>query len=481
MRKVLTLDTINPNLIKVEYAVRGPIVDRALQIEKELKQGVSKPFKEVVKCNIGDCHATGQKPVTFIRQLTAVTTLPNLFDDKSIPEDAKSRAMAILSGCSGSSVGSYSHSLGLEVVRRNVAKYIYERDGVESNWEDIFLSNGATEAVKVLMQMISSGAQGNARAGVMIPIPQYPLYSATNSEFNNYQINYYLDENDNWALSRTELERALAGAKKECMPRAIVIINPGNPTGQVLSRQCMEDIIKFAVEHELVLLADEVYQHNVYQPEKFPWTSFKKVLSEMGSNYADKLELASLMSCSKGYMGECGFRGGYCELINFDPDVKAQLFKALSARLCPPLLGQVAMEAVVNPPKPNEPSYALFVKERDAVLNALKEKAELTYNSLNSLPNMSCNPVQGAMYAFPRIHIPPAAIQEAKRKGQAPDFFYCLQLLEEKGICVVPGSGFGQKEGTYHFRTTILPTVEKMKYVVKQLEDFQKAFIKKYS
>ncbi|CAH8618047.1 unnamed protein product [Heterobilharzia americana] len=430
MGKVLTLDTINPNVIKIEYAVRGPIVDRAIEIEKELKQGVSKSFNEVVKCNIGDCHATGQKAITFIRQIASLVTYPQLLEDEDFSEDAKTRAMSVLTACSGSSVGSYSHSLGLEVVRRDVANYIHQRDGIHSNWEDIFLCNGATEAVKVLLQMVSSTGQGSARAGVMIPIPQYPLYSATNSENNNFQINYYLDESDNWSLSANELKRALTGAKGECVPKAIVIINPGNPTGQVLPRKCMEDVIKFAVENRLLLIADEVYQHNVYQPDKYPWV---------------------------------------------------QLFKALSARLCPPLMGQVVMEAVVNPPKPNEPSYSIFVRERDDVLNALKEKANITYSALNTMPNMSCNPVQGAMYAFPRIYLPTRAVEEAKKRGQAPDFFYCLQLLEEKGICVVPGSGFGQKEGTYHFRTTILPSVEKMKYVMKQLEEFHKAFISKYS
>ncbi|CAH8636994.1 unnamed protein product [Schistosoma margrebowiei] len=481
MDKVLTLETINPNMIKIEYAVRGPIVERALQIEKELKNGDKKSFNEVVKCNIGDCHATGQSFITFVRQVTALATFPHLLEEKSFPEDAKSRAKDLLAACSGSSVGSYSHSLGLELVRKDVAKYIHQRDGIESNWENIFLACGATEAVKMLLEMISTTGRGSERAGVMIPIPQYPLYSATNSEYNNFQINYYLDESDNWSLSADELKRALTSVKGQCIPKAIVIINPGNPTGQVLPQKCMEDIIKFAVDNRLILIADEVYQQNVYQPDKYPWVSFKKVLFNMGPSYSGKLELASLMSCSKGYMGECGYRGGYCELLNFDPAVQAQLYKALSARLCPPLMGQVALEAIVNPPKPGEPSYSLFVKERDDVLSALKDKADITYSALNSMPNMSCNPVQGAMYAFPRIHLPPKAIQEAKRRGEAPDFFYCLQLLEEKGICVVPGSGFGQQEGTYHFRTTILPSVEKMKYVMKQIEEFHISFMKKYS
>jgi alanine transaminase len=307
------------------------------------------------------------------------------------------------------------------------------------------------------------------------------LYSATNAEYNAYQIDYYLDENKEWGMNTVELQKALDEAKDQCVPRALVVINPGNPTGQVLSRSCMEDIIKFCIHNRLVLLADEVYQLNIYQPEVHPWTSFKRVLHDMGPDFSGRLELASFMSCSKGYMGECGFRGGYCELVNFDPKVQAQLYKVLSARLCPPVLGQAIVGAFVNPPLKGEPSYESFCAERDDVLKDLKFKAQLVSDSLNSLKGMSCNPVQGAMYAFPRIELPPKAIEAAKCLGQKPDFFYCLQLLEEKGICVVPGSGFGQKEGTYHFRTTILPSVEKMKYVMEQLRDFHTKFMAKYA
>ncbi|VEL34085.1 unnamed protein product, partial [Protopolystoma xenopodis] len=148
----------------------------------------------------------------------------------------------------------------------------------------------------------------------------------------------------------------------------------------------------------------------------------------------------------------CGYRGGYAELVNFDPAVKAQLYKCLSARLCPSVIGQAMMDVVINPPQEQEPSYTTFSAERDAVLRDLAEKAYLITDTLNNLPGISCNPVMGAMYAFPRLHLPQRAIQAAKDAGQEPDFFYCLQLLEKKGICVVPGSGFGQLPGTYHFR-----------------------------
>lgn len=132
----------------------------------------------------------------------------------------------------------------------------------------------------------------------MIPIPQYPLYSATLAEFGLTEIGYYLNEENKWALDICELERALNESKKVCKPRVLVVINPGNPTGQVLTRDNIVDIIKFACKNHLFLLADEVYQDNVYDKES-TFFSFKKVMHEMGEPYS-KMELASFMSVSKG-------------------------------------------------------------------------------------------------------------------------------------------------------------------------------------
>jgi alanine transaminase len=98
----------------------------------------------------------------------------------------------------------------------------------------------------------------------------------------------------------------------------------------------------------------------------------------------------------------------------------------------------------------------------------------------NSIEGISCNEVQGAMYAFPRLELPKKAIEAARQAGQAPDAFYCFAMLEETGICTVPGSGFGEKPGTYHFRITILPQVEELKEVLSTFKDFHMRFINKY-
>lgn len=102
-------------------------------------------------------------------------------------------------------------------------------------------------------------------------------------------------------------------------------------------------------------------------------------------------------------------------------------------------------------------------------------------DTFNNMEGFSCNPVQGAMYAFPQFKLPPKVIEAAKAKNIAPDAFYAFELLENTGICVVPGSGFGQKQGTYHFRTTILPQPDKLKAMLDKFAKFHSEFLKKYN
>ncbi|XP_029561162.1 alanine aminotransferase 2-like isoform X1 [Salmo trutta] len=478
--KVLTIDTMNPTVKNVEYAVRGPIVQRAIQIEKELREGVKKPFTEVIKANIGDAHAMGQQPITFFRQVLALCSYPELLNENMFPEDAKNRARRILQACGGGSVGAYSASQGIDCVRQDVARYIERRDGgVPCDPDNVYLTTGASDGIVTMLKLLVCG-EGASRTGVMISIPQYPLYSAALAELGAVQVNYYLNEEKCWSMDLSELERSLAEARKHCNPKALCIINPGNPTGQVQSRQCIEDVIRFAAKERLFLMADEVYQDNVYA-EGCQFHSFKKVLFELGPEYSDNVELASFHSTSKCYMGECGFRGGYMEVINMDPEVQAQLSKLVSVRLCPPVPGQALMDLVVNSPQPGEPSHTTFMKERTATLSLLAEKAKLTEQILNTVPGITCNPVQGAMYSFPNISLPEKSIKEAKALGQAPDMFYCMKLLEETGICLVPGSGFGQKDGTYHFRMTILPPTDKLKILLAKVKEFHQKFTQQYS
>lgn len=477
-KKTLTLETLNPNITKLEYAVRGPLVIRAAEIEKELEKGAQKPFKRVIKANIGDAHAMGQQPITFIRQVLACVSDPDLLESGQYPSDVKERAKSILAACGGQSVGSYTMSHGIELIRRHVAEYIERRDGHKANWQDICLTGGASNGIKNCLQLLCNKVDGKDTA-VLIPIPQYPLYSASLAEYGLGQVGYYLDEDHNWALDINELERAFLEGSKTHAVRAIVVINPGNPTGQVLTRNNIEDIIKFAQKHGLFVFADEVYQDNVYDKDS-KFFSFKKVMTELGAPY-DSIELASFMSISKGYVGECGLRGGWMELCGLQAGVQAHLYKAISAMLCPTTLGQTAVDCVARTPMPGEPSYELWNKEKTAVLESLKQRAKMIVDTFNSMEGFSCNVVQGAMYAFPRIELPPRAIAAARADNKLPDVFYAFKLLEETGICVVPGSGFGQRPGTFHFRTTILPQPKQLQEMLDIFKDFHQKFTKEYS
>ena len=272
-----------------------------------------------------------------------------------------------------------------------------------------------------------------------------------------------MDEANDWKLSQAMLESSLAEAeRKGTKVRAICVINPGNPTGSVMDRDNIAMVIRFAKAHDLAILADEVYQENVYlQGDTF--VSFAKVLVELGER---DVSLFSFHSCSKGFLGECGQRGGYMEIRNIPDDVVAQILKLQSVSLCANLTGQMTTYCMVNPPVPGQPSYEMFAAERAGILDEMKQRAVILAEGLNRIPGIQCNRVAGAMYCFPRVTLP----------AGRTDAEYCMSLLEETGICVVPGSGFGQVPGTAHFRTTILPPTYKMKMVVEKLAAFHVAY-----
>ncbi|KAF2905114.1 hypothetical protein ILUMI_01063 [Ignelater luminosus] len=472
----LTLNNINPNIKKMEYPLCGLFEARIAELEREIKNGVKKPFTEIIKPDTGDCHAIGQSPITFIRQVMSIVLYPPLLDDPKFPDDAKQRARVILNACRGGSIGSYTDATGIEIIRKHAAEFIEKRDGIPCNWEDVTLCGGAADGIKKILKLFIKETNGK-RAGVMIPIPQYYFYSVTLDEFGLHKIRYYLDESQKWSVNIEEMQRSIDKAKEICIPKVLVIINPGNPTGQVLTRKNIEEIIQFAYKENLYILADEVHQNNIYS-ENSKFYSFKKVMTEMGKPYAD-MELSSFMSCSKGYSGECGFRAGFSETLNMCPEVKAVFHKASSPMLCS-ATGQACLEPLVCPPESGEPSYELFIKEKKDILDSLKSQAKLLVDTLNKFEGISCNEVQGAMYAFPQIKFSLRAIEAAKEQNQSPDKFYATEVLENTGIYIAPGEGFGQVPRTYHFCVTTLLPVNKMKIMLKNLEVFHKEFMDRY-
>ena len=393
--------------------------------------------------------------------------------EKMFPADVRKRAADILDNMKGGT-GAYSESKGVKFLREMVAAGIEERDGHPCEIEDLWLTDGASMGCHYLMKTLIR----DRNDAVLVPIPQYPLYSATLALYGGTLLPYYLQEEKGWALDVDELKSQTDKARAEGKNvRALVIINPGNPTGAALELTNQQEIVKFCHEEGLLLVADEVYQENVYAEGK-KFTSFKKVVRDMGYAEGD-FSIVSMHSTSKGFYGECGRRGGYIEVCGIDAAVKDELYKLASVGLCPNLGGQITMGLVMSPPKEGEDSYPLYKQERDAILASLKRRSVTLVNGLNALEGVSCQQAQGAMYAFPQITLPEAHVAEAAAAGMAPDALYCLKLLEATGIVVVPGSGFGQVDGTWHFRTTFLPAEADIEGVVQKITAFHTDFMAK--
>ncbi|KAL6011426.1 Glutamate--glyoxylate aminotransferase 2 [Asimina triloba] len=430
--KGLDYDSINDKVKKVAYAVRGELYLRASELQKE--------GKKIIFTNVGNPHALGQKPLTFPRQVIALCQAPFLLDDPNVglvfPADAIARAkhyLSITSGGLGTSFDvssvlvlpahandlhtssvcfhdmlsqmivlsllnscAYSDSRGLPGIRKEVAEFIERRDGYPSDPELIFLTDGASKGVMQILNTIIH----NENDGILVPVPQYPLYSATISLFGGSLVPYYLDESANWGLDANNLREAVAQAQYKGIT----------------------------------------------------------VLFDMGPPISKEVQLVSFHTVSKGYWGECGQRGGYFEMTNIPPQ----------------------MGLMVNPPKPGDISYLKFVTESKAILESLRKRAHIMTDGFNSCRNVVCNFTEGAMYSFPQIRLPPRAIEAAKQAGKVPDVFYCLKLLEATGISTVPGSGFGQKEGVFHLRTTILPAEEDMPAIMASFKKFNDEFMDQY-
>lgn len=476
---------MNARVKKMEYAVRGTVPMRADQIQAEIaRNAATYSFSAIVQTNIGNPHLLGQKPLTFPSQVLSILNYPPLLEKEGLfPADVVERAADLLRHIGPGGLGAYSHSKGFLFVRQRVAEFLQRRDGFPSHEEDIFLTNGASPAIRYLLSLLTR----DEKDAFLVPNPQYPLYSATIQELGAVAAPYDLDEANGWALREQVLEDSLAKGRAQGLDvRALVVINPGNPTGQCLSEADLRALIRFCARANLLLLADEVYQENVHCER--PFISLKKILRAMEQagelDGFDPVELVSFHSVSKGVFGECGRRGGYMELVNINPEVMQHLYKAASVSLCPNTVGQIMVELMVNPPAQGGPSHAQFLKEVCDIKASLKRRAHMLSGMLNSLEGVCLNPVEGALYAFPRITIPRKAVQEAAARGQSPDTMYALELLENTGIVVVPGSGFmlenGSRETAYYFRTTILPPEDRLLPVLATLRTFHKNFMAMY-
>jgi alanine-synthesizing transaminase len=352
---------------------------------------------------------------------------PNIFDFVTPPHVVEAACQAMRDNKNG-----YAPSQGiaqaLEAIREEAG-----RKGI-GTVQDVFVTTGASEGVDVCLTALL-----NPGENVLTPAPDYPLYSAvlckTGAELNTY----FLNEEDGWQPDLDDLKK-----KINARTRGIVLINPNNPTGAICTRKMLEQIAELARRHNLLIIADEIYDRLILDGSEL--ISIAEV--------APDVPIVTLGGLSKNYLAP-GWRVGWGIVSGEAAAVKPYtegVHKLLRARLS------------ANHPE----QYAIAVALRGSqdhlieVNRKLSERRDITVQACNSIPHMSCVPPRGAFYAFPKIEVPET------------DEVFVKELLVQKHILVVHGSGFGQKPGTKHFRIVFLPQQETLKKAYAEIGDFMR-------
>lgn len=364
----------------VRYAIR----DIAVVAEQVAREG-----KTILPLNIGD---------------------PCVFDFQTPPHLIEAVARAMRDGKNG-----YAPSLGVEEAREAVRGEA-ERKGIR-NIQGVFISQGVSEAVDLCLSALV-----NPGENVLTPSPEYPLYSAVLAKLGAQPNSYALDEGCGWEPDLDHLESHIFTGS-----RAIVVINPNNPTGAVHSSQTLEAIAELARQHNLLIFADEIYDKLMLDGE--PHVSIAAL--------APDVPVVTLNGLSKAYLAP-GWRLGWGVVSGDAAALKPYLeaiHKLLRSRLSANYPEQFAVRVALEGPQDH----------LTEVVNKLRARRDRTVAWANSTPRLSCLKPRGAFYAFPRVEI----------AGNDEDFV--RHLLLEKQVLVVHGSGFGQAPGTRHFRVVFLP------------------------
>ncbi|MCK4295141.1 MAG: aminotransferase class I/II-fold pyridoxal phosphate-dependent enzyme, partial [Candidatus Marinimicrobia bacterium] len=280
------------------------------------------------------------------------------------------------------------------------------------------------------------------------PCPGYPLYSSQIPVYHGELNQYYLNEDNGWQIDFEELENRVNEKTK-----AVVIINPNNPTGANNNKESILNIIRFAKRHNLVIFTDEIYDKLLYDNRKHISVA----------SLAEDVPVITFGGLSKNYIMP-GWRVGWA--IFHDPqknmvDYREAINKMLRARLCAPHPQQY----MVKPALDGDDGHL------NEIIPRLQKRRDITYEMLNKIPGISCVKPEGAFYAFPNVQLPSGVDDEE----------YVIELLEETGVLVVYGKGFGQKPGTGHFRIVFLPDDDTLIKSYDLIAEFTAKFYKKHN
>lgn len=386
-------------LRNVCYDIRGPVLEEAKRLEEEGYQ--------ILKLNIGN-----PAPFGF-----------------NAPDEILYDVIHNLSNAQG-----YSDSKGLFSARKAIMQECQKLGVPDVGIDDIYLGNGVSELITMSMQaLLNNGDE------VLIPAPDYPLWTASVSLAGGTPVHYLCDESADWFPDIKDIE-----SKISARTRALVIINPNNPTGAVYSEQILLDIIELARKHNLILFADEIYSKIIYDDAKFiPLASL-----------SDDVFTVSFNGLSKSYR-LAGFRSGWM-ILSGPKELAKSYIEGLeiltNMRLCANVPAQFAVQTALG-------GYQ-SINELILPGGRLKEQRDIAWNLLTQIPGVSCVKPSGAIYMFPRL--------DPKIYKIDNDVSLILDFLNQEQILLVQGSAFNIKD-KQHFRLVFLPRVDELEVAAKKI------------
>lgn len=397
-------------LSNVCYDIRGPVLARAREMEDE--------GQRIIKLNIGNPGVFG-------------------FD---VPEEIQQDVIRNMSKS-----GVYTDSKGLFEQRKAIMHYTQSKHIACVTVDDIIIGNGVSELIVMAMQaLLNNGDQ------VLIPMPDYPLWTAATTLAGGTARHYLCDEANDWLPDLKDIE-----SKINANTRAIVVINPNNPTGALYPKETLEGLIEIARHHGLVIFADEIYDKVLFDGNVH--TSI--------ASLADDVLFVSFNGLSKNYRA-CGYRAGWL-VVSGDKSHAADYIEGLnmlaSMRLCSNVSGQLAIQTALG-------GYQ-SIDDLVAPGGRLCKQRDLAYDILTSIPGVSCVKPKAAMYLFPKLDPEMYPIQDDQQ--------FILDLLLEEKVLLVQGTGFNWKSPD-HFRVVFLPNVddltEALNRIARYLNNYRKKF-----
>jgi len=383
----------------ITYAVRDIIV---------LANEVAKTGKEMLYLNIGD---------------------PNIYDFEPPRAMIEATYKAMLENKNG-----YSPSSGIKPALDSIEREA-DRKGIK-NIHDIFVTTGASEAIELALSALV-----NQGENVLTPTPGYPLYTAISSKLQAMENPYYLDEENGWQPDIEDIKSKLNDKTK-----AIIIINPNNPTGSNATYETLKELVDFAVEHNLVIFADEIYDKLLFDDKKL--TSIASI-----NPNASVITFGGL---SKNYMVP-GFRIGW-GIVSGQKEILVDYIEAINKMLRARLSANHPEQYGIPVALDGDNEHLVLAMEK------LTQRRNMTFEMLNAIDGISCVKPEGAFYAFPQVDI------------KNDDNHFIAELIKETGVIVVPGTGFGQKPGTKHFRVVFLPQEEVLEKAYKNIGTFYQKY-----